>query len=470
MRNRKRNLPHYENVEIISVAAEGKALAKIEGVVVFVPFAVPGDIVNIQITKKQKQFMEGYVTETVQYSQQRVTPLCPHFGICGGCKWQPLPYSEQIKEKSLQAENQIVRLGKLEIKSILPILSTSKTEYYRNKLEFTFSDKRWLTKEEIENEHNDQTVKGLGFHVSGKFDKVVHLEKCILQPDPSNEIRNFIYQTALDLGYRFFHLREQVGFLRTLMIRTTTQGEIMVVVIFAYDNQEDITLFLQKIIDKFPQITSLQYIINSKRNDSFYDLDVHLFSGRNFIIEKMGNLQFQIRAKSFYQAHSEQAHALYQKVLEFADLKGDEVVYDLYTGTGTIACFLAQHCKKVVGIECVEDAIADAKENALLNNINNIDFFVGDIKEVLSNRFIQRNGCPEVVVLDPPRAGIHPDVIEKLQVMAPEKIIYVSCNPATQARDLSMMKENYEMTTMQPVDMFPHTHHVENIVLLKNKK
>lgn len=464
---RKKKLPHYDNVEILSIVSEGKSMAKIDGIVVFVPFAVPGDIVNIQITKKQKQFMEGYITETISYSSERLEPLCPHFGVCGGCKWQPLSYLRQLEQKSQQVEDQLIRIGKLKINGIEPIIPSPKTEYYRNKLEYTFTDKRWLTKEELGTAHDDQSVKGLGFHVPGKFDKVVHIDKCILQSDPSNEIRNFIYRTAISLGYRFFNLRDQVGLLRTLFIRTTTQNEIMVVVVFAYENREDIELLLTKIRDQFPFITSLQYVINNKRNDSIYDLKLHTFSGKNHIMEQMNGLQFKIQAKSFYQTNSQQACTLYSKVLEYCTLTPEDIVYDLYTGTGTIACFLAKHCKKVIGVECVEDAIIDAKENTILNQIVNVEFYTGDVKEVLSSQFVSQNGTPNVIVIDPPRAGIHPDVIEKILTISPQKIVYVSCNPATQARDLAMMKTSYNIIKVQPIDMFPHTHHVENIVLLQ---
>ena len=465
----RRDRELFQNIEIETVAAEGKSLAHVNGKVIFVPFAVPGDVVDIQVKIKRKGYMEGYVTNMIKPSPDRIEPFCSHFGVCGGCKWQSLPYSTQLRFKQQQVTDQLTRIGHLKLPEITPILGSENEQYYRNKLEFTFSSKRWIESlTEAENLPAEQRT-GLGFHIAGLFDKVLDIEHCYLQPSPSNEIRLFVKQFAMKNGYTFFDLREQTGFLRTMVIRTSTTGEVMVIVVFANENKEDRERLLDALKENFPAITSLNWIINGKKNDSIADLDCSNYSGMLFITEKMEELTFRIGPKSFYQTNSHQAYRLYSIVRDFAELKGDEILYDLYTGTGTIALFLAKGASKVVGIEYVPEAIEDAKINAAENNIQNCSFFAGDMKDMLSPQFIEQNGKPNVVILDPPRAGIHPDVAKVLAEAAPEKIVYVSCNPATQARDIALLGDNYEIKRVQPVDMFPHTHHLENVVLLVKK-
>ncbi|PKO96913.1 MAG: 23S rRNA (uracil(1939)-C(5))-methyltransferase RlmD [Bacteroidetes bacterium HGW-Bacteroidetes-7] len=465
----RRDRELFQNIEIETVAAEGKSLAHVNGKVIFVPFAVPGDVVDIQVKIKRKGYMEGYVTNMIKPSPDRIEPFCSHFGVCGGCKWQSLPYSTQLQFKQQQVTDQLTRIGHLKLPEITPILGSENEQYYRNKLEFTFSSKRWIESlTEAENLPAEQRT-GLGFHIAGLFDKVLDIEHCYLQPSPSNEIRLFVKQFAMKNGYTFFDLREQTGFLRTMVIRTSTTGEVMVIVVFANENKEDRERLLDALKENFPAITSLNWIINGKKNDSIADLDCSNYSGMPYITEKMEELTFRIGPKSFYQTNSHQAYRLYSIVRDFAELKGDEILYDLYTGTGTIALFLAKGASKVVGIEYVPEAIEDAKINAAENNIQNCSFFAGDMKDMLSPQFIEQNGKPNVVILDPPRAGIHPDVAKVLAEAAPEKIVYVSCNPATQARDIALLGDNYEIKRVQPVDMFPHTHHLENVVLLVKK-
>lgn len=465
----RRDRELFQNIEIETVAAEGKSLAHVNGKVIFVPFAVPGDVVDIQVKIKRKGYMEGYVTNMIKPSPDRIEPFCSHFGVCGGCKWQSLPYSTQLQFKQQQVTDQLTRIGHLKLPEITPILGSENEQYYRNKLEFTFSSKRWIESlTEAENLPAEQRT-GLGFHIAGLFDKVLDIEHCYLQPSPSNEIRLFVKQFAMKNGYTFFDLREQTGFLRTMVIRTSTTGEVMVIMVFANENREDRERLLDALKENFPAITSLNWIINGKKNDSIADLDCSNYSGMPYITEKMEELTFRIGPKSFYQTNSHQAYRLYSIVRDFAELKGDEILYDLYTGTGTIALFLAKGASKVVGIEYVPEAIEDAKINAAENNINNCSFFAGDMKDMLSPQFIEQNGKPNVVILDPPRAGIHPDVAKVLAEAAPEKIVYVSCNPATQARDIALLGDNYEIKRVQPVDMFPHTHHLENVVLLVKK-
>ncbi|MDP3398167.1 MAG: 23S rRNA (uracil(1939)-C(5))-methyltransferase RlmD [Bacteroidales bacterium] len=465
----RRDRELFQNIEIETVAAEGKSLAHVNGKVIFVPFAVPGDVVDIQVKIKRKGYMEGFVTNMIKPSPDRIEPFCSHFGVCGGCKWQSLPYSTQLKFKQQQVTDQLTRIGHLKLPEITPILGSENEQYYRNKLEFTFSSKRWIESlTEAENLPAEQRT-GLGFHIAGLFDKVLDIEHCYLQPSPSNEIRLFVKQFAMKNGYTFFDLREQTGFLRTMVIRTSTTGEVMVIVVFANENKEDRERLLDALKVNFPAITSLNWIINGKKNDSIADLDCSNYSGMPYITEKMEELTFRIGPKSFYQTNSHQAYRLYSIVRDFAELKGDEILYDLYTGTGTIALFLAKGASKVVGIEYVPEAIEDAKINAAENNIQNCSFFAGDMKDMLSPQFIEQNGKPNVVILDPPRAGIHPDVAKVLAEAAPEKIVYVSCNPATQARDIALLGDNYEIKRVQPVDMFPHTHHLENVVLLVKK-
>lgn len=458
-----------ENVKIEAVAAEGKSLAHVDGTVVFVEFAVPGDIVNVKVTKKKKNYMEGFILEIVKPSEDRLQPFCEHFGICGGCRWQPLPYDMQLKAKQQQVWDQLVRIGHLEIPDISPILPSDKTKYYRNKLEFTFSNKRWIYNNEDPDSLTDEERLGLGFHVGKFFDKVLDIKHCSLQPEPSNEIRLFIREYAISHNLEFYNIRENTGFLRNIIVRNNQVGDVMLTVCFAYDDQNKIVPMLDAIAAEFPQIKSLHYVINEKLNDSISDLDCILYKGEDAIWETMGKLKFKIGPKSFYQTNSEQAYKLYSVAKEFAALTGNEVVYDLYTGTGTIAQFISDQASKVIGIEYVKEAIEDARINAEANGITNCTFFDGDMKDILTADFIKEHGKPEVMIIDPPRAGMHPDVVKVIMEAAPERIVYVSCNPASQARDLAMMSPMYEITAVQPVDMFPHTMHVENVCALKLK-
>lgn len=458
-----------ENVKIEAVAAEGKSLAHVDGTVVFVEFAVPGDIVNVKVTKKKKNYMEGFILEIVKPSEDRLQPFCEHFGICGGCRWQPLPYDMQLKAKQQQVWDQLVRIGHLEIPDISPILPSDKTKYYRNKLEFTFSNKRWIYNNEDPDSLTDEERLGLGFHVGKFFDKVLDIKHCSLQPEPSNEIRLFIREYAVTHNLEFYNIRENTGFLRNIIVRNNQVGDVMLTVCFAYDDQDKIVPMLDAIAAEFPQIKSLHYVINEKLNDSISDLDCILYKGEDAIWETMGKLKFKIGPKSFYQTNSEQAYKLYSVAKEFAALTGNEVVYDLYTGTGTIAQFISDKASKVIGIEYVKEAIEDARINAEANGITNCSFFDGDMKDILTADFIKEHGKPDVMIIDPPRAGMHPDVVKVIMEAAPERIVYVSCNPASQARDLAMMSPMYEITAVQPVDMFPHTMHVENVCALKLK-
>ena len=469
MGRRKRKKPFYENVKIEDIGAEGKAVARVGDVVVFTKLAIPGDVVDLQVTKKRKRYQEAVVKEFKAYSEDRAEAFCEHFGVCGGCKWQILPYEKQLFYKQKQVQDQLSRIGKMEMPEILPIMGSEKNTFYRNKMEFTFSNKRWLSFEEIESEEEIKDPNALGFHVPGLFDKVVNIDKCWLQDDPSNQIRNFIYNYALNEKLSFFDIREQKGFLRTLIIRTTSTGELMVIVSFFYEDELARKQLLEAVKNEFPGITSLMYVINTKGNDTITDQEIKVFSGRDYVLEQMEGLQFKIGPKSFYQTNSEQAYELYKVARDFAELKGDEIVYDLYTGTGTIANFVAKKARKVVGIEYVPEAIEDAKLNSELNNIVNTKFFAGDMKDVLNETFISEHGNPEVVITDPPRAGMHTDVVDTILKMEPLKIIYVSCNPATQARDLAMLDSLYQIEKIQPVDMFPHTHHVENVVMLRKR-
>lgn len=465
----RRDKEYLESIEIESIAAEGKAISHINGKVLFVPHAIPGDIVDVQVNIKRKGYMEGYIVNLIKPSPIRIEPFCSHYGICGGCKWQPLPYPLQLEFKQRQVVDQLTRIGKLKLPEITPILGSDKTQFYRNKLEFTFSNKRWIeSKDEIDNIPESEK-SGLGFHISGLFDKVLDVKWCYLQSEPSNAIRLFIRNFSIGHNFPYFDLREQSGFLRNMIVRTSTTGEVMLILVFAHENRELRELLLKAVIEKFPEITSINYVINNKKNDNISDLPFVNFYGRDSIYETMENLKFKIGPKSFYQTNSEQAYRLYSIVRDYANLKGDEVVYDLYTGTGTIALFLASKAHKVVGIEYVPEAIEDAKTNARENNISNCFFFAGDMKDMLNPVFIKANGSPDVVILDPPRAGIHPDVAKVIVEAKPRKIIYVSCNPASQARDLALMSDCYEITKVHPVDMFPHTHHLENIVAMELK-
>lgn len=469
MARHKRERIILNNIEIEAVAAEGNALAHVDGKVLFVPQCVPGDIVDVQINRKRKGYMEGSVVNLVQPSPIRLEPFCKHYGVCGGCKWQSLPYEKQLEFKQQQVIDQLTRIGHLQLPEIMPILGSEKTRYYRNKLEFTFSNRRWILSGEDAESLSPIQKLGLGFHISGFFDKVLDIEECHLQREPANAIRLFIKDYAIRNGLSFFDLREQTGFLRNMIVRTSSTGEVMLIVVFAYNDHQVIKLLLDAVKERFAQITSLHYIINGKRNDSISDLDCIHYSGEECIYEQMEEIKFRIGPKSFYQTNSEQAYRLYSVVREFAELKGDEIVYDLYTGTGTIGLFLSGNAKKVVGIEYVKEAIDDAKINASNNGIENAYFYAGDMKDMLTGKFIEENGQPDLVVLDPPRAGIHPDVASVLLEAAPKRMVYVSCNPASQARDLAILSEKYRITAVRPVDMFPHTHHVENVVALELK-
>lgn len=465
MARKKRDII-LENVRIESVAAEGKALAKVDGAVLFVPFAVPGDIVDVKVTKKKKNYMEGYILRLVTPSEHRIEPFCSHFGICGGCKWQPLPYPMQLQAKQQQVYDQLVRIGHLDVPEISPIVPSDETVYYRNKLEFTFSDRRWIYQDEDPDGLSPAQRCGLGFHVGRFFDKVLDIKHCYLQKDPSNQIRLFIKEYAVSHGLPFFNIREHTGFLRNMFIRSTEAGDIMLIICFYYEDAEARTALLDAVSEAFPQISSLYYVINGKANDSVADQECILYKGDEAIYEHMEGLRFKIGPKSFYQTNTRQAFKLYSVAREFAGLTGEETVYDLYTGTGTIAQFVSSKARKVIGIEYVPEAICDARENALANGITNCEFFAGDMKDILTDSFVSQHGRPDVVILDPPRAGIHPDVAQVILNAEPERIVYVSCNPASQARDLAILCSRYRITSVRPVDMFPHTHHVENVVRL----
>ena len=471
MAKRKINL---QEIEIGSMAAEGKCVARHEGMVIFVEKVAPGDVVDLRITRKKKKFAEATPVHFHKYSPLRVEPVCSHYGTCGGCKWQHLSYEEQLKFKRQQVIDQVERIGGIKLPEVEETLPSDQTLYYRNKLEYTFSDKRWLTPKEIAS-NEDFDRRGLGFHIPGRFDKVLDIEHCYLQPEPSNEIRLEVKQIAQERNLTHYDLLNHTGFLRNLVIRTANTGQVMVILQVAEDNPEEISYILDRLTEKFSAITSANYIVNQKKNETYSDQDVVNYSGEPFIEEEMqkpdgsGTLKFRIGPKSFYQTNSAQAEKLYRTAWEYAGLTGEEHVYDLYTGTGTIACYVASKAKKVVGIEYVEDAVADARENALLNSIDNTSFFAGDIKDMLSEDFFAANGYPDVVITDPPRAGMHPEVCEALLKATPGKIVYVSCNPATQARDVALMAEKYKVEKIQPVDMFPHTHHVENVMLLEKR-
>ncbi|MBR1573321.1 MAG: 23S rRNA (uracil(1939)-C(5))-methyltransferase RlmD [Bacteroidales bacterium] len=455
-----------EHVLIESVAAEGKALAHVDGTVLFVPFAVPGDIVDVRVYKKKKNYMEGLVARMVQPSPDRLEPFCPHFGVCGGCKWQPLPYPMQLQAKQQQVYDQLVRIGHLDVPEISPIIGSDRTEYYRNKLEFSFSSKRWFLPGENPEQIPEEERCGLGFHVGKFFDKVLDIKDCHLQREPSNAIRLFIKDYAVSHGLPFYDIRENKGWLRNMFIRTTEDGQVMLILCFAYEDEALREPMLEAIAQAFPQITSFYYVINTKLNDSISDQECVLYKGQEAIYETMEGLRFKIGPKSFYQTNSPQAYKLYSVARSFAGLTGKEVVYDLYTGTGTIAQFVSSQASKVIGIEYVPEAIEDARTNAAYNGIENCTFFAGDMKDILTTDFIARHGRPDVIILDPPRAGIHPDVAQVILAASPARMVYVSCNPASQARDLAILAEKYAITAVQPVDMFPHTQHVENVCKL----
>lgn len=468
-KNKKENIV-FENVAIIDAGAKGVSVAKApEGQIIFVPNVVPGDVVDVKTFKKRKSYFEGKAIRFHQYSPDRVEPVCQHFGDCGGCKWQNMTYEKQLFYKNQEVYNNLKRIGKVELPEFEPILGSKKQFFYRNKMEFSFSDSRWITEKEIAETENIDRGNALGFHIPKMWDKILDIEKCHLQQDPSNAIRNEIKRFATENALTFFNARNQSGLLRTLMIRTTSIGEIMVLIQFFEDDPKKRELLLNFVADHFPEITSLQYVVNSKGNDTIYDQDVILYKGRDYILEEMEGLSFSINAKSFYQTNSEQAYELYKITRDFAGLTGNELVYDLYTGTGTIAQFVSKQAKKVVGVEAVPAAIEDAKVNAKRNNITNCEFFVGDMKNVFNDEFISTHGHPDVIITDPPRDGMHKDVVEQILKIAPQKVVYVSCNSATQARDLALMDEQYKVTRVRPVDMFPQTHHVENVVLLERR-
>ena len=464
---KKKNLPILENILITDVAAEGKALTRIDDQVVFVPYCVPGDIVNLQVTRKKHSFMEARVLDIVKPSDKRCQAACKHYGTCGGCKWQILPYEEQLRWKQQQVTDNLTRIGKVELPAINPIIGSRHIYAYRNKLEFTFADHQWLTTEEMK--QGVPFTPGLGFHIPNCFDKVLDIKECHLMPDINNRLRNTIRTFAIEHNLTFYNERTHIGQLRNLMIRTNREGEVMLVLVFGEPITEEGNALLQFIHEQFPEIVSLMYCINLKQNDTIGDQEVLTFWGKDHIIETMEDLHFKVGPKSFYQTNTEQAYELYKVARDGAQLTGKELVYDLYTGTGTIAQFVARNAQQVIGIEYVPEAIEDAKENARFNHLGNTLFFAGDMKDILNEEFIAQHGHPDVIITDPPRAGMHPDVVEVILKAAPQRIVYVSCNPATQARDLNLLDISYRITKVQPVDMFPHTQHVENVVVLEKK-
>ncbi|MBP4137641.1 23S rRNA (uracil(1939)-C(5))-methyltransferase RlmD [Flavobacterium geliluteum] len=458
----------FHQIPVLDAGAKGVSVAKApDGKVIFIPNVVPGDVVDVQTFKKRKAYYEGKAVKFHEFSEHRIEPICEHFGACGGCKWQNMKYSQQLYYKQNEVKNHLQRIGKVELPEFETILGSEKQFFYRNKMEFSFSNSRWLTEKEIESTEDLGNRNALGFHIPKMWDKILDINKCHLQEDPSNAIRNEIRAFANEHNLTFFNPREHSGLLRTFMIRTASTGEIMVLIQFFEEDKNNRELILDHLHEKFPQITSLQYVVNSKQNDTIYDQNVKLYKGRDYILEEMEGLKFSINAKSFYQTNSDQAFELYKITRDFAGLSGDETVYDLYTGTGTIAQFVAKKAKKVIGVESVPEAILDAKANAERNNITNCEFFVGDMKVVFNEAFITQHGKPDVIITDPPRDGMHKDVIEQILKIAPKKVVYVSCNSATQARDLALMDEKYKVTRVRPVDMFPQTHHVENVVLLE---
>ena len=469
MGRKRKELPVVENVEITGVAAEGKSIARVDDMVVFIPYGAPGDVVNIKLDKKKRSYAEAHIVDMVKPSPDRVTPACEHFGVCGGCKWQHIPYESQLRYKRDQVVDALTRIAKVEIPEVNPTLGSKETFCYRNKLEYTFSCKCWITFEDLRSGREIANRNALGFHIPGAFDKVLDIKKCWLQDDLSNRIRLFVRQYALAKGYEFYDIKAQQGLMRTLMVRIASTGEVMLIVVFARPEQEKIDDMMGAIAAEFPEITSLLYVVNQKVNDTIADQEVITYRGRDYINEEMEGLQFRIGPKSFYQTNSLQAYELYKVARRMACLKPDDLVYDLYTGTGTIANFVARQVKKVVGIEYVPEAIADAKLNSEVNGIDNTIFFAGDMKDVLTDGFIAEHGRPDVMIIDPPRAGMHEDVVNVILNARPERIVYVSCNPATQARDLALMDSLYRVEEVQPVDMFPHTHHVENVVRMTRR-
>ena len=480
MTRKKKPLPILENVTITDYAAEGKSVTRVDDMVVFVPWAVPGDVCDLQVRRKKHSFMEAEVIRYHIYSKVRVKPFCQHFGVCGGCKWQQLPYEEQLRMKQQQVFDQLTRIGKIELPEFRPILGSVKTQEYRNKLDFGCANKRWLTSEQLKDESLVKDTPAIGFHITGAFDKILPIEKCWLMDDLHNQIRNEVRDYAIEHGLSFFDLRAQIGLLRDVIIRNSASGEWMVIFQFHYDEtggEQEALRLLQHIADRFPQITSLMYLDNQKCNDTIGDQDILVFKGKDHIFELMEDLKFKVGPKSFYQTNTEQAYHLYSVVREFAFSNSQELtannqkplVYDLYTGTGTIANFVARKARQVIGIEYVPEAIEDAKVNSQLNGIDNTLFYAGDMKDMLTDDFISAHGRPDIIITDPPRAGMHPDVVKTILRTAPKRIVYVSCNPATQARDLQLLDTDYRVEAVQPVDMFPYTPHVENVVLLTQK-
>lgn len=464
--SRRKNLPIIKDIEIIDLAAEGKSIGKVENKIVFVTGLIPGDIADVQITNMRKQFMEGYPVRISKESDLRIKPFCSHFGVCGGCKWQHLPYDKQLEFKQKQVSDNLLRIGKSELPVISPIMGSADQMHYRNKLDFTFAEGRWLTDEEIKGNTDIDERRALGFHIPGKFDRVLDIKTCYLQDDLQNQIRSSIRDYTIKHNYSYYHLRAHFGLMRNMVVRNTMNGEWMVIIAFAEENKPAITALMEHVKTSFPQITSLFYVVNTKKNDTIHDQDLVLYCGTPFLTEEMDGLKFKIGPKSFFQTNTRQALELYRIALKYAEISSTDVVYDLYTGTGTIAAFVARFCKKVLGIEYVAEAIDDARINATMNQIENIEFIAGDMKDILNDSLIDRFGRPDVIITDPPRAGMHPEVVNTIIQANPSRIVYVSCNPATQARDIQLLSSHYKVTAVQPVDMFPHTHHVENVVAL----
>jgi 23S rRNA (uracil-5-)-methyltransferase RumA len=469
MSRKKKDLPLLNDVEILDVAAEGNSIARVNDFVVFVPFGAPGDIADVKIDRRKRSYAEGHIEKIVKPSDIRVEPRCEHFTVCGGCRWQHLPYGFQLECKQKQVRDAMERIAKIEIPEISPILGSENIYEYRNKMEYTFSNKMWLTFDQLRSGEDFPDRNAAGFHIPGAFDKVLDIHKCHLQDDFGNRLRLFVKDFGKEHGYSFYDLRNQNGLLRTLMIRISSTGQIMAVMVFGEGDREKITLLLDAVKTEFPEITSLLYVVNTKVNDTIGDQEVIIYSGSPYIEEEMEGLKFRVGPKSFYQTNSKQAYRLYSVARDFAGLQGDELVYDLYTGTGTIACFLARKCRRVVGIEYVQEAIDDAKVNAAVNGLDNTEFYAGDMKDVLTPAFVEKHGRPDVMIVDPPRAGMHENVVKVILETAPDRIVYVSCNPATQARDLALLDRLYKVDAIQPVDMFPHTAHVENVVRLSLK-
>ncbi len=465
MRKVRTKRQQFQNVLVTDIAEGGKGVGKADELVIFIDKAIPGDVVDIELYRKKKNFAEAKIISLIESSQHRIEPFCQHFGVCGGCKWQHMSYESQLHFKQKSVKDALERLGKIDASFCEPILASAETKFYRNKLEYTFSNKRWLTNTDMLEEEPEE-MRALGFHIPLRFDKILNIENCYLQASPSNEIRNRLRDFTVKQGMSYYDLRTHEGDLRNLIVRTSSTGEIMIIVVFAYALQEQIGSLMGFLKSEFPDITSLMYIINHKLNDTIFDQDIHLYNGRDHIFEQMDDLKFKVGAKSFYQTNSHQAYQLYQIAKQFAGFNGDELVYDLYTGAGTIANFIARDVRKVIGIEYVEAAIEDARINSEINGIQNTAFFAGDMKDILSLEFVIENGKPDVIITDPPRAGMHPDVVERLLAIEAKKIVYISCNAATQARDISLLNEKYEVARIKPVDMFPHTQHVENVVLM----